>query len=181
MGNGPGALREYVEAFYKYPRLMGGFIWEWANHVSKDSSFLNKNSLIVRQGLRKKSPDGEEYYGYGGDFGDEPNDGHFVMDGLCFSDHTPTPGLTEYRKAIEPVQVTSGDNQTVKIINRYDHVTLDHLNCYWELITDGYREPGKKVHIPKGMFGCHCVLQNSHSLLNYMDRNQPRDYSSSRY
>ena len=35
MGNGPGALREYVEAFYKYPRLMGGFIWEWANHVSR--------------------------------------------------------------------------------------------------------------------------------------------------
>lgn len=33
MGNGPGALKEYVEAFYKYPRLMGGFIWEWANHV----------------------------------------------------------------------------------------------------------------------------------------------------
>lgn len=34
MGNGPGALKEYVEAFYKYPRLMGGFVWEWANHVS---------------------------------------------------------------------------------------------------------------------------------------------------
>lgn len=34
MGNGPGNIREYVEAFYKYPRLMGGFVWEWANHVS---------------------------------------------------------------------------------------------------------------------------------------------------
>lgn len=34
MGNGPGAIKEYVEAFYKYPRLMGGFVWEWANHVS---------------------------------------------------------------------------------------------------------------------------------------------------
>lgn len=33
MGNGPGALREYIKAFYKYPRLMGGFVWEWANHV----------------------------------------------------------------------------------------------------------------------------------------------------
>jgi beta-galactosidase len=34
MGNGPGAIKEYVEAFYKYPRLAGGFVWEWANHVS---------------------------------------------------------------------------------------------------------------------------------------------------
>jgi beta-galactosidase len=34
MGNGPGGVREYIEAFYKYPRLMGGFVWEWANHVS---------------------------------------------------------------------------------------------------------------------------------------------------
>lgn len=34
MGNGPGGLKEYIDAFYKYPRLMGGFIWEWANHVS---------------------------------------------------------------------------------------------------------------------------------------------------
>lgn len=34
MGNGPGNIREYIETFYKYPRLMGGFVWEWANHVS---------------------------------------------------------------------------------------------------------------------------------------------------
>jgi beta-galactosidase len=33
MGNGPGGIKEYVDAFYKYPRLMGGFCWEWANHV----------------------------------------------------------------------------------------------------------------------------------------------------
>jgi len=34
MGNGPGAIKEYIDLFYKYPRLMGGFVWEWANHVS---------------------------------------------------------------------------------------------------------------------------------------------------
>lgn len=39
MGNGPGAIREYVEAFYKYPRLMGGFVWEWANHASFTARF----------------------------------------------------------------------------------------------------------------------------------------------
>jgi beta-galactosidase len=36
MGNGPGALTEHVESFYKYPRLIGGFVWEWANHVGRE-------------------------------------------------------------------------------------------------------------------------------------------------
>ncbi len=34
MGNGPGAIKEYMELFYAWPRAMGGFVWEWANHVS---------------------------------------------------------------------------------------------------------------------------------------------------
>ena len=127
--------------------------------------------LIKYQGLTTKTLNGEKYYGYGGDFGDEPNDGHFVMDGLCFSDHRPTPGLTEYRKAIEPVQVISGDNETITVINRYDHVTLDHLVCYWELITDGHREPGKMVEIPKGMLNPLQVLK-SPTIPTYLNRNQ---------
>ncbi|CAI4217406.1 unnamed protein product [Parascedosporium putredinis] len=74
MGNGPGGIKEYIDAFYKYPRLMGGFVWEWANH-----------------GLKTKNAEGEWYYAYGGDWGDDPHDGHFCMDGLLNSDHTPTP------------------------------------------------------------------------------------------
>ena len=34
MGNSCGAAKEYIEAFYRHPRLMGGFVWEWANHVN---------------------------------------------------------------------------------------------------------------------------------------------------
>ncbi|KAF2972617.1 hypothetical protein GQX73_g935 [Xylaria multiplex] len=135
MGNGPGAVREYIEAFYKYPRLMGGFVWEWANH-----------------GLLTETKDGQKFYGYGGDFGDDPNDGNFVMDGLCDSQHFPGPGLSEYSKAIEPVQVLSidGANQ-VKIINRYDFLTLDHLECYFEIISDRYQYIGREVVIPPGV------------------------------
>ena len=61
MGNGPGNIKEYVDAFYEYPRLQGGWVWEWANH-----------------GLKKKdAKTGEELHAYGGDFGDEPNDYNF--------------------------------------------------------------------------------------------------------
>ncbi|KAK0708279.1 glycoside hydrolase family 2 protein [Lasiosphaeris hirsuta] len=135
MGNGPGAIKEYIDLFYQYPRLMGGFVWEWANH-----------------GLRTNTKDGEEYMGYGGDFGDDPNDYNFVLDGLCFSNHTPTPGLIEYKKAIEPVQTLGAeDDGRVRIVNRYDFVSLDHLRCRWWVVADGASVTGGFVGIPKGI------------------------------
>lgn len=90
--------------------------------------------------------------GYGGDFGDDPNDYNFVMDGLCFANHTPTPGLTEYRKAIEPVQTLSITGNKVTIINRYDFVSLEHLKCTWRVVADGLVIEGNEIDIPKGDF-----------------------------
>jgi beta-galactosidase len=48
MGNGPGAIKEYIDAFYKYPRLMGGFAWEWANHVSWFATFKDRMLTSAR-------------------------------------------------------------------------------------------------------------------------------------
>ena len=119
---------------------------------SCESAFnLDMSCTDSLQGLRTKTADGEEYMAYGGDFGDQPNDGNFVMDGLLFSNHNPTPGLIEYSKAIEPVQVLGGSKDKVKIINRYDFATLDHLACEWSLVSDGSKKTGKEVKIPKGM------------------------------
>jgi len=91
------------------------------------------------------------YYGYGGDFGDDPNDYNFVLDGLCFSNHTPTPGLLEYKKAIEPVQTIGIEHgNKVRIINRYDFLSLDHLTCRWRLVADGTESSWGEVKLPKG-------------------------------
>lgn len=118
MGNGPGWLEDYEELFRTHPRLQGGFIWEWANH-----------------GLWKEEGDGTGkggYYGYGGDFGDFPNDGTFVMDGLCFSTHEPTPGLTEFKRVIQPVGFSKeGDKLTLE--NYYDFIDLKHLVASYDL------------------------------------------------
>jgi beta-galactosidase len=63
------------------------------------------------------------------------------MDGLCFSNHTPGPGLVEYKKAIEPVQTLGlEDGDKVRIVNRYDFLTLDHLECWWRIVSDGSSE-----------------------------------------
>ena len=86
MGNGPGGLSEYDALVERYPRLHGGFIWEWRDH-----------------GLRTRTPEGEEYFGYGGDFGEVLHDGNFVMDGMVLPDDTPMPSLAEFAAVNEPV------------------------------------------------------------------------------
>ncbi|RWA14877.1 hypothetical protein EKO27_g217 [Xylaria grammica] len=136
MGNGPGNIKEYVDTFYKYEALQGGFVWEWANHglVTKDKET------------------GDEFYAYGGDFGDVPNDSNFIMDGVLFSDHTPTPGLTEYKKAIEPVKVVSYSPENITIVNRYDFITLDHLEASYIILDEGKPTSQKgTLEIPKGI------------------------------
>lgn len=104
------------------------------------------------QGLVAETKDGEKYIGYGGDFQpDEPNDGNFVMDGLCDSQHNPGPGINEYSKAIEPVQILGINGREVTIANRYDFLTLDHLKCYWEIISDRQQMIGQGIRIPPGV------------------------------
>jgi len=118
MGNGPGGLSEYEALFDRYERLQGGFIWEWIDH-----------------GIRREEPDGTVWYAYGGDFGEPLHDGPFVIDGLVFPDRTPSPGLIEYAKVIEPVRVTIGE--AVTIANRRDHTDTSDLRFVWQLADDG--------------------------------------------
>ncbi|WIV11644.1 beta-galactosidase subunit alpha [Proteiniborus sp. MB09-C3] len=122
MGNGPGGLKEYWDIFYKYKRLQGGFVWEWVDH-----------------GLRRYTEDGREYFAYGGDFGDEPNNSNFCCDGLLMPDRTPTPGLLEYKKIIEPIKVEEIDldKGKINVKNIYDFLSLDHVNLHWDIFGDG--------------------------------------------
>jgi len=122
MGNGPGNLKEYWDVFYRYKRLQGGLVWDW-----------------IDQGIRRRTEDGREYFAYGGDFGDEPNDGNFLINGLIFPDRKPSPGLIEYKKVIEPVKVEPVDlaKGRVRITNRYDFLSLEHLSVSWNLMADG--------------------------------------------
>ncbi|KAL2848210.1 glycosyl hydrolases family 2, TIM barrel domain-containing protein [Aspergillus pseudodeflectus] len=112
MGNAPGGLEDYMNAFRSHRRLQGGWIWEWANHGLWDEE--------------------RGFYGYGGDFGDEPNDGNFVLDGLLYSDHTPTPGFVELRKAYAPVHAWF-DGGEIHVENRFDFVDLSGLQAVYQV------------------------------------------------
>jgi len=90
MGNSNGSLADYWDAITTIPGLQGGFIWEWKDH-----------------GLRKRLDDGSTMLAYGGQFGDSPNDGNFVADGLMSADLVPHPAMHEVAWVHRPVTVTA--------------------------------------------------------------------------
>ena len=122
MGNSNGSLADYFEAFDTYPGLQGGYIWEWVDH-----------------GIKQKTPDGREYWAYGGDFGDVPNDLNFCCDGLVSTDRLPHPGLTEMKYLSRPVKVTLKDFQegVLQVANRQYFTSLEGFKGTWELSVDG--------------------------------------------
>src|SRR5690349_15864599 len=120
MGNGPGSLRDYQDLFEKYPRCQGGFIWEWLDH-----------------GIRRTTPDGVEYFAYGGDFGEPLHDGNFIIDGLVSADRTPSPGLVELAKVFAPIRIEFPGADRVRITNLNDYAALDDVVFGWILEEDG--------------------------------------------
>lgn len=122
MGNGPGNLKDYQDLVYAHDKLQGGFVWEWFDH-----------------GIESFTESGEKYYRYGGDFGDDPSNKDFCIDGLIMPDRTPSPGLYEYKKVIEPITTTAVDIQKgiINLLSRYDFANLDRFNLVYKVMEDG--------------------------------------------
>ncbi len=129
MGNGPGALDQYQALADEYPRLHGGFIWEWRDH-----------------GLRTRTAEGVEFFGYGGDFGEVVHDGNFVMDGLVFSDGTPSPALHEFKQVVAPFRISFGDR--IEIDNLRHSADSADLVFRWRAELDGEPVGSGELDVP---------------------------------
>jgi len=139
MGNSCGSLDDYWHAIREYSGLQGGFVWDW-----------------VDQALVQRLTDGTERLAYGGDFGDEPNDGAFVCDGLVAADRTPHPSLLELAKVIQPVQVRAIDaaGGVLDVMNEHTFVDLEWLQPRWSVAVDGEEVVGGELdplQIPPGV------------------------------
>lgn len=151
MGNGPGSLADYWDMIYQYPALIGGCVWEWVDH-----------------GILKQNENGENFYAYGGDFDDFPNDGPFCIDGLNYPNRTPHTGLIEYKKVIQPVRVVSFNKASgIVVIKNMNYFTdLSWLEGRWNISRNGQtvvsgrfdglsNAPGEekafKIHLPENI------------------------------
>ena len=115
MGNGPGDVWDYNELFDKYPKLIGGCVWEWADHV------------VTVNGVER----------YGGDFaGELTHDGNFCCDGLVFADRSFKAGSLEVKAAYQPIRTSFSDG-TLTIYNRFDFTDLNEYTVKFEIESDG--------------------------------------------
>lgn len=130
MGNSLGNFQEFMDVFEKYPNAIGGFIWDF-----------------IDQGLRKKTGKGEEFWAYGGDYGDQPNDGNFCINGIVMPDRKPNPALYEVKKVyqnikVHPVDIIKG---MFKIQNKYSFQNLSFVNLKWILTENGKEIQGGNI------------------------------------
>ncbi|OLQ95397.1 beta-D-galactosidase [Vibrio ponticus] len=124
MGNSLGSFADYWQAFRDYPRLQGGFIWDW-----------------VDQGLGVKDAQGTPYWAYGGDFGDEINDRQFCINGLVFPDRTPHPTLEEAKFCQRMIRVDMPHQSDFRcrliITNEHLFRPTDNEILVWTLLENG--------------------------------------------
>lgn len=120
MGNAVGNLADYWEAIESTNYICGGAIWDW-----------------VDQALTNYTPDGKPYAAYGGDFGDFPNDGQFVMNGIIFADRTAKPQYYEVQKVYQNIKVKKLSFDTFQISNKSYFEPMEGYEGVWKLYRNG--------------------------------------------
>ncbi|HEX2394429.1 MAG TPA: glycoside hydrolase family 2 TIM barrel-domain containing protein [Bacteroidales bacterium] len=117
MGNSLGNFRKYWDLFYKYPRLQGGFTWDW-----------------VDQGLRSIDENGKEYWNIVNHI-----DGANANDGLINPDRIPQPEILEAKKVMQNIILKPEDlNQgKFKLYNLYFFRDLGDITLIWEITRNG--------------------------------------------
>ena len=123
MGNSVGGFKEYWDLIRKYPKLQGGFIWDF-----------------VDQSLRWKDKEGNEFYAYGGDFNDyDPSDQNFCDNGLISPDRVPNPHMYEVGLYYQNIW-TDLDDIGINCLGVYNENFFKDLSGYrlcWELLDNG--------------------------------------------
>ena len=154
MGNSGGNLQEYWDVIYGNAGLVGGAIWEWVDQgiaKKKDGTPLKYDDHPSNLTLKD-----DEFWSYGGDFGDQPNDGNFCIKGLVGSDRVPYPHYYEVQKVYQPVifKLEPKNKLTVSIINHFDFLPLSAVDIIYEFKSDG------KI-IGTGKLDCNSIAPGS--------------------
>ncbi|MDD4969376.1 MAG: glycoside hydrolase family 2 TIM barrel-domain containing protein [Paludibacter sp.] len=156
MGNSGGNLKEYWDVIYADSSLTGAAIWEWVDQglaKKKDGSPLKLSEHPDDYRLNDN-----EFWAYGGDFGDKPNDGNFCIKGLVSSDRKPYPHYFEVQKVYQPVvfKLLNDKDITIVVTNHFDFLPLRNFDFEYE-----YTSNGKSMQ--KGMFRCDSILPGTSS------------------
>ena len=122
MGVGPGGAEEYWESIYAHDNLMGGCVWEWADHA------------VYHEDGDKKYP---FRYTYGGDHGEEKHDSNFCVDGMVYPDKTPHTGAYVMKAVYRPVRSSFISGKCFSFTNTNRFKNSAYLNVIWTQLVNG--------------------------------------------
>ncbi len=136
MGNSLGNFKEFWDVIYDDPSLTGGAIWDFVDQgiAKKKDTAGTPGGVSLSWRLEK---DDDEFWAYGGDFGDYPNDGAFCINGLVGPDRTPHPHYHEVRKVYQNIEFRLNPDLTVTAVNHYDFTPLTAFDITTEKSADG--------------------------------------------
>ncbi len=137
MGNSVGNLQDYWDIIYDFDRFAGGAIWDWVDQgLAKP---IDGRELSYPDDPTSLELSDDEFFTFGGDFDDFPNDGEFCINGLIGPDRIPNPHYYEVQKIHQSIffELQGEDKTSLRITNKYDFIDLDEFNFYWELSLNG--------------------------------------------
>ena len=158
MGNSGGNMQEYWDVIYADSSLTGAAIWEWVDQgIAKNKDGSPLKLTLHPDDYRLND---NEFWAFGGDFGDKPNDGNFCIKGLVSADRKPYPHYFEVQKVYQPVvfQLINDKEITVRVTNHFDFLSLQNFDFEYE-----YSLNGKPVQ--KGRFQCNNIPGSSSELI----------------
>ncbi|GAA4638240.1 glycoside hydrolase family 2 TIM barrel-domain containing protein [Actinoallomurus vinaceus] len=177
MGNSNGTLADYWAAIESTPGLQGGFIWEFWDHGLLQRLDDGRPAQCQSQPTDPDRPPGGPYadgvagpgyrWAYGGDFGDEPNDGNFCADGVVFPDRTPKPAMYEHRELAAPLRLTA-DAGVIRVHNRQHFRDLSWLAAEWRLDADGAAVRTLPAELPDVPPGGSALLTPPAALIGHL-------------
>ena len=141
MCNAMGNLKDYQDAIESSDVILGAAIWDWVDQGLYKRAMVGTRVPRVRGHAGRvtlpNEPKEPFIIAYGGDFGDKPNDGQFVMNGVILSDRTPEPGYWEVKHVFQPFDIKFSDDGR--------KVTVKNLNYFrsgegYKLVTEGFQE-----------------------------------------
>ena len=127
MGNALGNFKEYWDATYAHPSLIGGCVWDW-----KDQGFWVGEGRINPTTGRE-----EKFIAYGGDFYDTPHYGPICQNGIVGPTAEVTPKLIEVGHVHRNLVVTRKENGEFSLWNRFLFTSSDEFDGCWELLENG--------------------------------------------
>jgi len=143
MCNAMGNLKDYQDAIESSDVILGAAIWDWVDQgLYKSSKFEVESSKLKVEGSKTED---RLIIAYGGDFGDKPNDGQFVMNGVILSDRRLEPGYWEVKHVFQPFDIKfseDGKKVTVKNLNYFKQASGYTLS----VAVLGAERPSKASH-----------------------------------